>query len=119
MIKDFYVVLKTGAKYKTAYCITGGYGGILDTTTNLIKVVNEYGKQGVVQPKEVDWEATKHFNYADMTLKLYIFHQKRGTIEVKAFDMNDAKLMAINKAYKTHTSTKFYSVEIKDLEETK
>lgn len=116
MIKDFYVVLKTGAKYKTAYCITGGYGGILDTNTNLITVVNEFGKHGVVKPNEIDWEATKHFNYAGMTLKLYTFHQKRGTIEVKAFNIDEARAMAINKAYKTHTSTKFYSVEIKELE---
>ena len=117
MIRDFYIILKTGAKYKTVYCPTGGYGGILDTNTNLIKVVNEYSKQGVVQPKEVDWEATKHFNYAGKTLKLYIFHQKRGTIEIKAFDIDEARKLAINKAYKTYTSTKFYSVEIKNLEE--
>lgn len=116
MLENFHVVLKTGEKYKALYSPAGGRYGILDTNTNLIEVVNEYGKRGVVQPKEVDWEATKHFNCAGMTLKLYTFHQKRGTIEVKAFDMDDARLLAFEKACKTHTSTKFYSVEVKDLE---
>lgn len=113
--KPFYIITNNGSKYKCRYR-SGVYGDILDPVTNTIHVVDENtGRSGIVLPKEVDWDATRKFNYDGMKLQRYIFKQKSGQVEVQAYDLKTAKEMAELITYKQGTSHKFYSYSIEDI----